>query len=298
MYSRKRKSNRAQADYFELLVCQYICHLSRIRFAYSKNLAELSNKILALPNGKERLQLQNDNLLKLSTPLKHIIDFEVSRKGKIVEVVWIGRKLILKTTSDVDAEHVTHRFTKFSIKSISKLGFGTIKNLGMRSIKKYLKVDFSKQYIEMWDNLREFTKQWEIPRVELRKKILKKKEWFEWATRNGRKYQTELNNLCLQSFNKLSLSEKVDLLNFILDAHDPDLYVVITNSKGVLIYKPIEERLNNPQNIKAKKDSFVGYTIYINNIPTYRVQTNNTNGIGISSFCQRVFFVEPNFDYA
>ena len=89
--SRKTKSNRAQADYFELLTCQYICHLYNIRFSYSKNLALLSNQILKLPDGPKRLELQNSNLLKLEPELKKILRFEVKRKGKIIDVLWIGR---------------------------------------------------------------------------------------------------------------------------------------------------------------------------------------------------------------
>ena len=67
MKNRKVKSNRAQADYFELLVCQYICHLYKVTFSYSEDLAKLSNKILVLPDGKERLKLQNDNFIKIQS---------------------------------------------------------------------------------------------------------------------------------------------------------------------------------------------------------------------------------------
>jgi succinate dehydrogenase flavin-adding protein (antitoxin of CptAB toxin-antitoxin module) len=292
MENRKVKSNRAQADYFELLVAQYICHLYNINFAYSENLASLSNKILELPNGKERLKLQNDNLLKLSKELKNILDFEISRKGKIIKVIWIGRKLILKTTSDVDAEHINHHFTRFSIKSIAQSGTGTIKNLGMRSLKKYLGINFESEYNEMWHKLREHAREFQISQDELKKKVLRDNKLLKWATSNGREYQTKLNKLCLEAFNNLSLENKSKFLNFILDARDKDLYVIIANSKGVIVYKPVEKEIRLVHQIEAKKDSGVGYTIYINNIPAYRIQTNATNGIGISAFCQRVFFAD------
>ncbi len=76
--NRKAKSNRAQADYFELLVCQYICHLYNVTFSYSKNLAKLSSQVLKLRDGKERLDLQNRNLMKIAPRLKEILDFEIS----------------------------------------------------------------------------------------------------------------------------------------------------------------------------------------------------------------------------
>ena len=247
MKDRRTKANRAQADYFELLVAQYICHLYKIRFSYSKDLATLSNKILTVPDGANRLKLQNKNFLKLTPKLKNILSYEISEKGIIIEVTWIGRKLTIKTPSDVDAEHITHKFTRFSIKSIAESGLGTIKNLGMRSLKEYLGIDFAPNYKRMWQELRSFVKKPEF-----------------------------------------------DFFNFILDAEDKDLYVIIANSKGAIVYKPNSKKLKSISKTEARKGLAVGYIIYINNIPTYRIQTNATNGIGISPFCQRVFFVDTN----
>jgi hypothetical protein len=291
---RKTKSNRAQADYFELLVAQYICHLYDIRFSHSKEIAALSNQILSLPNGTNRLKLQNDNLLKLAPKLKKILLFEVSRKGKIIEVIWQGRRLTIKTTSDVDAEHTTHKFTRFSIKSIAESGLGTIKNLGMRSLRIYLGINFQNEYQKMWKELSAFARKPELSKRGLKLKVLRNKKMFDLAGKNGKKYQTKLNQLCLKAFNKLSKENKVKFLNFILDANDKNLYVVIANSNGVITYKPIEKKAKSIFSITAKGNSGVGYTIYIDNIAAYRIQTNATNGIGISPFCQRVFFVDTD----
>ena len=297
MKDRRLKSNRAQADYFELLVCQYICHKHNIRFAYSKNLAKLSNQILDLPNGKERLKLQNNNLLKLIPKLDKILDFEISRKGKIIEVLWVGRKLLIKTTSDVDVKHISHSFTKFSVKSIFKSGFGTIKNLGMRTIKRFLGIDFNEAYNKMWEELKTYLKMSSATRFEIKRKVLENEKLLEWAFQNGQNYQKQLNELCYNAFNKLPIDKKMEFLNFILDANDPDLYVIIVNEKGVVVYKPSEIRIGYHQKIKAEDNTGVGYTIYIDSVPSFRIQTNATNGIGISPFCQRVFFASNILDH-
>lgn len=288
--NRKAKSNRAQADYFELLVCQYICHLYSVTFSYSKNLAQLSSQVLKLRDGKERLDLQNKNLIKIASRLKKILDFEIKTKGKIIKVEWIGRNFVItQTTSDVDAYHINESKTRFSIKSISGTGTGTIKNLGMSSLEHYLNIDFEKEYEKMWEKLRKYTKEFKIPRLELKNKINKNKKLLKWANNNGKEYQIELNEKCYKSFNNLSRREKNNFLNFILDANDSDLYVIIANENGVVLYKPVENQLVVKDKVETEKNSDVGYTIFINKIPTYRVQTNATNGIGISPFCQRVF---------
>ncbi|OGY62980.1 MAG: hypothetical protein A2745_02705 [Candidatus Harrisonbacteria bacterium RIFCSPHIGHO2_01_FULL_44_13] len=293
MKNRKVKSNRAQADYFELLVCQYICHLYNVTFSYSKDLAKLSNKILILPDGKARLKLQNNNFIKIQPKIKEILDYEIGQKGKVVRVIWVGRNLLIETTSDVDAEHINKQRTRFSIKSIANTGTGTLKNLGARQIKNFLGVDFSKQYEEMWLKLRNYLNDLGAPQEKLKKKVQRNQKLLKWATENGRKYQIELNELCFNAFNSLSTKKKIDFLNFITDCNDDNLYVIIVNSVDVIIYKPIEKKLKIIKSIEAKKDKLtdVGYAIYIDGKPTYRVQTNNTNGIGISAYCQRIFWI-------
>lgn len=295
----KEKSNRAQADYFELLVCQYICYLYHITFSYSENLAKLLNQVLNRKDGKDKLKLQNDNFIKIQPEIKNILDEEIKKKGNIIDVVWTGRHFVIEqTTSDVDAEHINKKKTRFSIKSIAKSGTGTLKNIGLGKLEKMLYFDFSRHNSQMWEELHDFilkstgnnsTKQNELKRI-----AKKNKKFLEWAKNNGKKYQYLLNNTCFEKFNSLSSEQKREFLNFITDCHDEDLYVIIVNDLGVVIYKPIEKQTKSDDIIVAKKDKInteVGYTIYINKIPTYRVQTNNTNGIGISAFCQRIFLI-------
>ena len=294
----KEKSNRAQADYFELLVCQYVCHLYNITFSYSEDLAKLSNQVLVKLDGRERLKLQNDNFIKIQPEIKKILDWEISKKGKIIGVIWTGRHFVIEqSTSDVDAEHVTKKKTRFSIKSIAKSGTGTLKNLGLRKLEKWFGFDFTKRQNEMWKKLQNHmyktTGKNTYKRGELKKLAKKNKKLLKWAQDNGRKYQISLNKICFEAFNNLSVKNRKDFLNFITDCFDEDLYVIIVNNSGVVIYKPTEKQTAMKDKIIAKRDnsSDVGYAIYINKTPTYRVQTNNTNGIGISAFCQRIFLI-------
>lgn len=294
----KEKSNRAQADYFELLVCQYICHLYKVTFSYSEDLAKLSNKVLEKVDGPARLKLQNNNFIKIQPDIKQILDEEIKKKGKIVNVIWVGRHFVIEqTTSDVDAEHSTNKKTRFSIKSIEKSGTGTLKNIGLRKLESFFNFEFSDKQNKMWADLEKhiFEKTgYKIKsRAGLKKAAKKNKRLLSWAKVNGQKYQYLLNNLCFQSFNRLSVNKKMEFINFITDCHDEDLYVIIVNNSGVVIYKPIDKQTQSKDKIVAKKvgSNDVGYTIYINNVPTYRVQTNNTNGIGISPFCQRIFLI-------
>lgn len=287
----KSKSNRAQADYFELLVGQYICCSYGITFSYSIDLAGLSNKVLKLPDGAIRLKLQNDNLIKLEPEIKKILDYEITEKGRIIKVIWTGRELVVESTSDIEAEHIGNKKTKFSIKSIAKGGSGTMKNLGLVKLKKYYNIDFSKQSEEMWQKLKKHVDNSIASKSKLKARVQADEGLLKWATTNGQEYQRVLNNKCFEAFNKLSNDKKVFFLNFITDCKDEDLYVVIVNSSGSSIYKPMDRQLSFTDNICAKDKTETGYNLYINGLKTYRVQTNNTNGRGISPFCQRFFLI-------
>ena len=264
-----------------------------ITFSYSKDLAELSNKVLFLPSGMARLKLQNDNFIKIQPKIKEILDYEIGQKGKVVNVIWVGRNLLIETTSDVDAEHISRQKTRFSIKSIASTGTGTLKNLGARQLKKFLGIDFSREYKQMWEELKTYLNDFTSSQDKIKKEVQKNQKLLKCATENGKKYQIILNELCFNAFNSLSLSKKIDFLNFITDCDDDNLYVIIVNSTNVIIYKPVEKNLKLIKNIEVRKDKMtdVGYTIFVDNKPTYRVQTNNTNGIGISAFCQRIFWI-------
>jgi len=251
-----------------------------------------------MENGEKRLKLQNDNFIKIQPEIKKILDNEIGQKGKIINVIWTGRHFVVEqSTSDVDAEHSSKKKTRFSIKSIEKSGTGTLKNLGLSKLEKWFSFSFKDQNDKMWWDLKNYInktiKKNTSKRGELKKIAQKNKKILEWAKKSGKIFQIRLNDICLERFNNLSSKQKRDFLNFITDCYDENLYVIIVNNSGVGIYKPVDKQTKLRDRITAKKEngSDVGYTIYINKIPTYRIQTNNTNGIGISAFCQRIFLI-------
>jgi hypothetical protein len=209
----KEKSNRAQADYFELLVCNYICHLYKVVFFYSEDFAKLSNQVLARADGKERLKLQNDNFIKIQPEIKRILDEEIVKKGEVVGVIWTGRHFIVEqSTSDVDAQHNSRQKTRFSIKSIEKSGTGTLKNLGLKKLESFFGFNFSDQQNKMWQEFNNYILKTTGELINTRStlKIMAKKNQkiLKWAKVNGKNYQYLLNKICFQGFNQLSALKK------------------------------------------------------------------------------------------
>jgi len=299
LMNKESKSNRSWSDYFELLLTQYICSEYWLVFSYSEDMSEVMRKLLSLTNAKERIELQNNNFIKTKPKVKEIIDFEITQKGRIIQVIRTGRSLEIKTTSDVDAKHITERLTRFSVKSISWSGTWTLKNLWMRNFIEFYWVDYTEQYQEMWSNLKTYLIQkgfdiFSSSQTDIKKICNQDFSLSCWAENNCRPYQKSLNICCSNGFNEKTLQEKKAMLQYISDSADEDLYVIIANEKNIepIIYKPIQKFwCIDADTIESKISSDTAFIIYVDNTPMYRVETNCTNWLWISTFCQRIFLI-------
>ncbi len=241
LVDRSTKSNRSWSDYFELLLIQYICEEYNLYFPYDQDLSTIMEKLTSLDNGTQRIKLQNDNLKKIKPKVKEIIDIEILEKWELEVAIRVGRSLSTGTTSDIDVRHTSKSLTRFSVKSIWWSWNGTLKNIWRAKIKTCYGVDYDEKYNEMRGILKkhlrmETSSQEEIKRVCDNDLILGQR-----AEDNCRPYQKELNRLCCEGFNKNSIPQKLEILWFLSDAKDPDLYVIIVNEQQdePIIYKPI-----------------------------------------------------------
>ncbi len=299
LVDRETKSNRSWSDYFELLLTQYICSEYWLVFSYSEDMSEVMKKLLSLTNAKERIELQNNNFIKTKPKVKEIIDFEITKKWKVIQVIWTGRNLEIKTTSDVDAKHITEKLTRFSVKSVSWSGTWTLKNVWMKKFIDFYWVDYSKEYEEMWNKLKKYleSKWYDInilSKEEIKNICNKNYALCSRAENNCRPYQKQLNIYCCDGFNEKNLQEKKEILKYISDSKDEDLYVIIANEKNIepIIYKPVQKFwCIDAKKIEAKISSDTAFIIYVDNEPMYRVESNCTNWLWISAFCQRVFLI-------
>lgn len=299
LINRESKSNRSWSDYFELLLTQYICSEYWLTFSYSEDLSNVMKKLLSLTNAKERIELQNNNFIKTKSKVKNIIEYEITKKWKVIQVIWTWRNLEIKTTSDVDAKHLSERLTRFSVKSISWNGKWTLKNIWMKNFEKFYGINYGKEYeemrqllknhlIEKWVNINWFSKE------QIKDYCNKRFDLCDRAEKNCRPYQKELNHLCCNGFNKQSLNQKKEILKYISDSADEDLYVIIANESNSepIIYKPIEKFwCIDAKKIESKISSDTWFLIYIEDNPMYRIETNCTNWLWISAFCERVFLI-------
>lgn len=296
----EEKSNRSASDYFELLLTQYICSEYWLTFSYSNDLSDVMDKLLSLSNAKERIALQNNNFIKIKSKVKEIIDFEITIKWQVIQVIWTWRHLEIKTTSDVDAKHISQRLTRFSVKSISGDWFWTLKNVWMWRFEEFYGFDPIPDYNQMWKDLREYLtacweRCWSLTNEEIKNMCNNNPLYRSWANDNSRKYQKKFNKLSCEWFNNLTNEDKKKLINYMSDSNDPDLYVIIVNESQFepLIYKPINEHRYGEDNVMEWRiNSDKEFVIYVDNTPLYRVSTNCTNWLWMSPFCQRVFIVK------
>jgi len=300
LINRETKSNRSWSDYFELLLTQYICSEYWLTFSYSEDMSEVMKKLLSLSNAKERIELQNNNFIKTKPKIKEIIDFEITKKWKVIQVIWTWRSLEIKTTSDVDAKHISEKLTRFSVKSVSWSWTWTLKNVWMKKFLELYWVDYSEEYENMRNNLKNYLlPKWinvySLSKEEIKNTCNTNYTLCSWAEDNCRPYQKQLNELCCNGFNVQPLNKKKEVLKYISDSKDEDLYVIIANEKKdePIIYKPIQKFwCIDAEKIESKAVSDTWFVIYVDDKPMYRVETNCTNWLWISAFCQRVFLID------
>lgn len=296
----EEKSNRSASDFFELLLTEYICSEYWLTFSYVTDLSEVIAKLESLSNGQQRIFLQNNNFLKIKPKVKEIIDFEIASKWEVIKVIWTWRDLTIKTTSDVDAKHISEKLTRFSVKSISWDWLWTLKNVWMRGFKKLYWFDPKPDYEEMWMKLKRYLiSQWinvnNKSQTDIKDICNANPKLLEWANNNSRPYQRKFNELACNWFNALSNEKKKEYISYISDSNDPDLYVIIVNESQYepIIYKPINEYQREEDNIiEWRLNSDAEFLIYVDNMPLYRVSTNCTNWLWISAFCQRIFIIK------
>lgn len=292
------KSNRSKADLFEVLISQFLIKHYKLDKDYSeeiKNLKEYIKK--SFEDFDIRIKEQEERASLVLKPLIPYIDKIIEKNGKIIDIKWIGRlHQVEKTLSDVDVSFSNDLFLGLSLKS-TRSGFGTQKNLGLKTVKKYLYIDIEKQYEDMWVNVKEELKRLGLKDIAKlgRTSIRHKKYEFSVIKLIGKRFGLPLQKDSIQqsveNFNKLSSFKKRDFLKCIFGIEDNKLLlnILVRGNRVNIKWNKEYNSIISGKNLKAKIINDKSYSINVDEETILRVQSSFTNGIGISAFCQRAF---------
>ncbi|MFC1948992.1 hypothetical protein ACFLW0_02330 [Chloroflexota bacterium] len=223
------KSSRSKADYFELLVAEKL----RLKFGTEPSLQPLIDDIqneiiLKFSDGDKRVSEQENRAHEVFQPLINFLLKEGITKAK--KVAWIGRNHQRQhTLSDVDLTLPNDEVVGISLKSVGS-GSGTQKNMGYRSVKKYLGLNIDDDLKEMWENVRESLRKSEQARV--RELSTGTKSSIKGAIRiyssieaigreHGYPVQVESVKQSISLFNELSKEDKREFISFLFGLKDP-----------------------------------------------------------------------------
>jgi len=147
------KSSRSKADYFELLVAEKLRLKFGLATSFQPLINEIRNEIISkYRDGEQRVAEQENRNRKVYQPLLNFLTEEGITKVRKVD--WIGRHYqVQHTLSDVDLTLPNDEVIGISLKSVGA-GSGTLKNMGYRSIKKYLGLNIDNDLRDMWEIVR------------------------------------------------------------------------------------------------------------------------------------------------
>jgi len=293
------KSSRSKADYFEVLIADKLAKHYKVGKNFQREVAELEEEIaLAFVDGEHRIFEQKGRAKNTSEKLINFLMEEGITKIKDVE--WIGRYHQTKhTLSDVDLILDNNEKIGVSLKSVGS-GLGTQKNLGYDSMATYLSLNIDKDLANMWNNIRRDLKKSTNPKVKAlaerpKTTIYRHKRDYPVIKEIGRLWghivQVESVKQSVKIFNKLTADKRGEFLKVIFGTKDTRrLLNVIAQPEEIKIYwNKIYDSIISGEGCEARKITDVGYGIYISNKRILTIQTCFTNGVGISSYCQRAF---------
>lgn len=293
-----KKSSRSKADLFELLIADYLAKTFKIKKDFKKEINNLTNLLKKFENGQFRTKEEQSRAHRTAIGLIKFLRQEGINNVKNVE--WVGRRhQVRKTISDVDLVLRDNKVIGISLKS-TRIGFGTQKNLGYETLKRYLSLDIDRNLEEMWREIRLDLRQrggYLASIVNAPKTFIKsEKRAHPLIGEIGRKYGSVVQiysaEQSVKKFNNLGQKEKSNFMKLIfgLEENNRKLLNVVAQKDEISIYwNEIYNSVVSREGLQAKKLKEVSYGIYSNGELIIRLQASFTNGIGISAYCQRAF---------
>jgi len=293
-----KKSSRSKADLFEVLIADYLAKAFRIKKDFKKEINNLTNLLKKFENGQFRTKEEQIRAKQIAIELIKFLKRENINNVKDVE--WVGRRhQAQKTLSDVDLTLTNSEIIGISLKS-TRIGLGTQKNLGYRTLKEHLSLNIDKEIEKMWEKIR----------LDLRKRgdklkllanaakgvIKNKKRKYPVIEKIGKKYghpvQVKSVKQSIKNFNNLDQEKKSAFVKLIFGLEEDKrrpLNAVTQKNKTSIYWNEVYNSIVSRKGLQARKLKNVSYGIYSNNKLLLRLQASFTNGIGISAYCQRAF---------
>jgi len=293
------KSSRSKADYFESLVAEKL----RLKFGLKTSFQPLINGIRdeiisKYRDGEQRIAEQENRAHKVFQPLTNFLKKEGITKVRKVQ--WIGREHQTQhTLSDVDLILPDDKIVGISLKSVGA-GSGTLKNMGYRSVKKYIGLNIDNDLRSMWEIVRsklEKSPQPQVKRLSTASKSVIKNAKGSYPIIEtigyecGHTVQVESVSKSIKLFNRLSTEDKREFISYIFGLRDPRklLNVVATGDEIDIYWNAVNEALLTADGLQARQIEDISYGLYLGDKLIVRIQASFTNGIGISAYCQRAF---------
>ena len=292
------KSNINDASYGELIFSQKLIEEFKLPITFSDEV----DKVLDLLKKShpvdyaDRVEVQK-KCVKGGAPLaiSKLRKIEENRSVKVADIKWVGGTGRGKSVSDVNIIFSDEYLLPLSLKAN---GENTDRNLGAKKFKDICGIDLKPFKDKLFKSAKRIYSK-EFPETDIKTLGGLKKSIRAGKTnikvekklmKNGYKQLREVSRVLLSELNQLSLEKKIDFAKFISGINnDSNLETLVMKEEGS--YFKTKINFDNVTDISfggLNADSTT-ILVYINRKAAYRINLNNTNGVGISNFAFRVF---------
>lgn len=293
-----KKSSRSKADFFEVLIADYLAKAFRIKKDFKKEINNLIDLLKKFENGQFRTE--EEQIRAKQTAIELIKFLKCENINNVKDVEWVGRQhQAQKTLSDVDLTLTNKEVIGVSLKS-TRIGLGTQKNLGYRTLKEHLLLNIDKEIEKMWEKIRlDLGKRGgklKLLANAARGVIKNKKRKYPEIEKIGKKYghpvQVKSVKQSIKNFNNLGQEKKSAFVKLIFGLEEDKrrlLNAVTQKNKTSIYWNEVCNSIVSGKGLHVRKLKNVSYGIHSNNKLILMLQASFTNGIGISAYCQRAF---------
>lgn len=299
------RSNINEATFSEIYLAKLTSEAFSIPFTQDEEITKTVDFIQrSHPREHRNKIIIQKNRIKYSLPIliSKIEKIQDKRETTLQEVCWVGNKNRGSKVADIELKFEDGYSKPISVKSG---GLNTERNLGSRSLSKLTGIDLTsaKQNllstaVNIYKNLSENNVSEINSLTALKKKIrliTNNPFMLETLKFNGYHHIQTLSDRLINHLSEMNFARKVDFVKYIA-AQNSESNIEVLIMEDTQAYFKTRTPLENLNEITFSllDNNSTTIVVNLNRKPVYKININNTNGLGISPFAFRVFAAASN----
>lgn len=299
------RSNINQATFSEIYLAKLTSEAFSIPFTQDEEIIKTVDLIQrSHPREHRNKIITQKNLIKIGLPqmIGKVTNIQTQRETKLKEVCWVGNKNRGSKVADIELKFEDGYIKPISVKAG---GLNTERNLGSRSLSKLTGFDLTPYIQNLLSSAKNIIKNLSggtdcgvTSLTGLKKKVRTVENnpfMLETLKFNGYHHIQVLSDRLLKHLSEMNFARKIEFVKYIA-AQNSESNIEVLIMEDTQAYFKTRTPLENINEVTFSllDNNSTTIMVNLNRKPVYRVNINNTNGLGVSPFAFRVFAATSN----